>query len=172
MKRIAVMQGTPGSTVQTIFGDLVDRWKPMLRIAGVIAEGHGFPDRKCRAGYLRSIVSGARYPMFQDLGPGSEACHLEGGGVLAAAAAVEKDIAAGCDLVLLSKFGKLEAASGGLTGAFTAALAADVPLLTSVSPAFEAAWTKFASPLFDALPAEAVRVEAWWCTIRNRTGSQ
>ena len=48
--------------------------------------------------------------MFNDLGSGSAACHLESAGVLAAAERVREDIAIGCNLVVLNKFGKLEAA--------------------------------------------------------------
>src|SRR6185437_3892088 len=107
-KRIAVVQGAPSAAIQEIFHTLVDCWRPTVRIVGVVAEDHGLPDRKCRAGYLRSIVSGTLYPIFHDLGPGLETCHLKEDGALTAAAAVENDIVAGCDLVLLSKFGKLE----------------------------------------------------------------
>lgn len=162
VKRIAVVQGAPDVAIQEMFRDLAERWRPTVRIAGVTAEGHGLPDRKCRAGYLRSITTGTRYPIFQDLGAGAEACHLEGRGALAAAAAVVEDIAAGCDLVLLSKFGKLEAARQGLAEAFEAAVEANVPILTSVSPAFEKSWTEFASPLFITLAVETERVENWW----------
>lgn len=168
LNRIAVVQGAPSAAIQEMFRALVDRWQPAARIAGVVAEDHGLPDRKCRAGYLRSIVSGTRYPIFEDLGPGSQACHLEGEGAFAAAVAVEKDIVAGCDLVLLSKFGKLEAAGDGLAKAFTAALATDAPVLTSVSRAFEMEWRAFARH-FDALPAEAERIETWWRTVRSAT---
>ena len=80
-----------------------------------------------------------------------------------------KDIAAGCDLVVLSKFGKLEAAGCGLAEAFTATFAAQLPLLTSVSPALEAAWQAFAPPLFDIFPAEAEAIERWWRTAHGGT---
>jgi len=70
----------------------------------------------------------------------AEACHLDPGGVLAAGEAVCRDVTAGCDLVVLSKFGKLEAARGGLAGAFAAAFAAHVPVLTSVGAPFRTAW--------------------------------
>lgn len=166
VKRIAVVQGSPSVVVQEIFRDLITRWRPPLRIAGVIAESHGLPDRKCTAGYLRSIVSGARYAIFQDLGPGADACQLGADGAAAASVAVEKDIAAGCDIVLLSKFGKLEAARKGLADAFLAAIAAEKPILTSVSPAFEQAFSEFASPLFVTLSADPNHVEAWWQSIR------
>lgn len=167
VKRTAVIQRASSATVQEIFRALVNRWRPATHIAGVLAEDHRLPDRRCRAGYLRSIRSGTRYPIFQDLGPGAEACHIEEKGARAAAAAVVKDIASGCDLVLLSKFGKLEAAGQGLAMAFAAAFAADLPLLTSVSPAFEAAWAAFATPLFDILPAQVELIDTWWSKVHH-----
>jgi hypothetical protein len=79
---------------------------------------------------------------------------------------VQRGIAAGCDLVLLNKFGKLEAANSGLADAFRAAIEADVPVLTSVSPAHEAAWVKFATPLFITLLADPLEIDAWWQAVR------
>jgi hypothetical protein len=165
-KRIAVVQGAPSPGIQTMFGDLVESWRPDVRVAGVIEEGHGLAGRGCRAGYLRRIADGTRFAIFEDLGPGAEACHLDGRGAVGAAEAVKSDIAAGCDLVLLSKFGKLESGRGGLTAAFEAAIAADRPILTSVSPEFEPAWAAFAAPLFVVLPADPQRIAAWWRAVR------
>jgi Protein of unknown function (DUF2478) len=107
-RKIAVVQGAPSAQVQELFQTLVDRWQPSVRLAGAIAEDHGLADRACSAGFLRSLGNGQRFPIFQDLGPGSTTCHLAEAGALAAADAVRRDIAAGCDLVLLNKFGKLE----------------------------------------------------------------
>lgn len=166
-KRIGVVQGAPSAAVQDMFQNLVERWRPAVRVVGVIEENHGLGRRKCRAGYLRSIVTGTRYPIFQDLGPAADACHLAGAGATTATEAVERDIAAGCDLVLLSKFGKLEAGKEGLTEAFIAAINADAPILTSVSSAFEAAWTSFAAPLFVVLPADPLAIDAWWRSLRE-----
>ncbi len=160
MSRIAVVQGAPSAVVQELFRSFAERWQPAVRIAGVLAEDHGLADRRCTAGYLRSLADGARYPIFQDLGPGS-GCHLSGDGAVVAAAAVRGDIAAGCDLVMLSKFGRLEADGGGLRDAFAAAIEAGVPVLTSVSPAYAAQWEAFATPLFTLLPPEAGQLDAW-----------
>ena len=165
---IAVVRGASSTDVQDIFRILIDRLRPAVSVAGVIAESHNLADRACSAGFLRNISNGELFPIFQDLGPGSAACHIDGVGMLAAAQAVQQDIAAGCDLVLLSKFGKLEAAASGLAGAFIAAIEARVPLLTSVSPSFEAAWTKVAAPSFVALPADGAAIEAWWLAVRSR----
>jgi Protein of unknown function (DUF2478) len=159
--KIAVVQGAPSALVQDLFHALVARWQPSLRLAGVIAENHDLPGRGCAAGYLRSLADGDRYAIFQDLGQGSQTCHLAGDGALAAAAAVRRDIENGCDLVVLSKFGKLEAGGGGLRDAFGAAFEAGLPILTSVSPAHIAAWNAFAAPLYRPLPADAESIEAW-----------
>jgi hypothetical protein len=165
---IAVIAGATGAVIQDRLAALADRRSPALRIAGVVAESHGLADRQCSAGYLRSIAGGERFAMFEDQGPGSTVCHLDGNGVARAAAAVRQDLAAGCDVVLLSKFGKLEAAGNGLWSAFTAAVAAQIPLLTSVSPAVAAAWENLAGTGFVTLPADDAAIDAWLDAVLSR----
>jgi hypothetical protein len=168
VKKIAVVQGAPSAEIQDLFKALSERWRSSMRLAGVVAEDHGLPDRACSAGYLRSLGNDERFTIFQDLGPGSSGCHLDGAGMTLAADAVQRDIARGCDLVLLSKFGKLEANGGGLRDAFSAAIEAGVPVLTSVSPALEEPWRRFAAPLFAIVPPDAARIEAWWKEVCPR----
>ena len=165
-KKIAVVQG-PGPVVQDLFRTLAERWQGEARVVGAIAEDHGLPDRACSAGYLRSLADGARHPIFQDLGRGSQTCHLAGDGALVAGAAVARDIETGCDLVILSKFGKLEAGGGGLREAFAAAIEAGVPVLTSVAASQAAPWRSFAAPLFTPLDADAGEIEAWWRSVKK-----
>ena len=167
-KKIAVVHG-PGPVVQGLFRTLAERWQGQERVVGAIAEDHGLPDRACTAGYLRSLADGARYPIFQDLGRGAQACHLAGDGALVAATAVARDIEAGCDLVILSKFGKLEAGGGGLREAFAAAIEAGVPVLTTVAVSQAATWESFAAPLFMPIAADAGEIEAWWQSVRAKS---
>ncbi len=167
VQTIAVVRGTSSAQVQDLFRVLVDRWKPSVRLAGLIAESHGLADRACSAGFLRNIATAERFSIFVDLGPGSTTCHLDGTGALIAADAVQRDIRAGCDLVLLSKFGKLEADGKGLLQAFKTAIKAGIPLLTSVSPALEEPWKRIAGPSFAILPADADRIDAWWRAVRR-----
>jgi Protein of unknown function (DUF2478) len=166
VKTIAAVQGASSTVVRDMFSALVARWRSSARIAGVLEENHGQENQVCGAGYLRSIASGARYSMFQDLGPGSTACRIDPAGLLLAGEAVRRDIAAGCDLVLLNRFAKLEAERQGLISAFAAAVEAGVPLLTSVSPAFQGAWKRFAAPLFVMIPAEPETIDGWWRAVR------
>ena len=160
-KIIAVVRGAANVEIQEIFRELANRWRPDIQMAGLVAESHGLPDRHCQAGYLRNLATGERFSIFHDLGPGMTDCCLDGIGAVVAAETVQRDIAEGCDLVLLNKFGKLEAAGGGLAGAFRAALAAGVPLLTSVSPAHDEAWRQFTKREFAVLPADPAAIDLW-----------
>jgi len=81
---IAVLRGAPNSDVQALLRKLVERWRGTARLAGVVGEGHGIPDRECGAGYLRSLATGERFPIFTDRGSPT-GCHLDGRGAIDAA---------------------------------------------------------------------------------------
>ena len=147
--------------MQDLFRAMVERWRKVSRLAGVIAEDHHLANRHCGAGYLARIGTPQRFAMFEDRGRGSTACHLSDRAVLTASEAVQQDIAKGCDLVILSKFGRLEAAGKGLRGAFAAAIENSIPLLSSLSPAVAEKWTRFAGPQFETLRADAAEIDAW-----------
>jgi hypothetical protein len=117
--------------------------------------------RTCRAGDLQSITDGARYPMFERLPAGATVCDVQDDKVTRACAAVLQDISAGCDLVILSKFGKLETEGGGLMAAFRAAAAANIPLLTCASPAACVAWEGFTTQPAEVLFADADALDRW-----------
>ena len=161
-KLIAVVQGAESATIQQLLAGFVSRWRERVRIVGVIEESLG-EDCGCAPGKLRNLSDGRRFPIFQDLGPGSQGCALDAAALVTAGEAVRRDIVAGCDLVVLSKFGKFEAESrSGLMPALIAAIEAGVPVITSVAPKFMVAWERFASPWFVVLPATAPAIEAWW----------
>lgn len=159
---IALIQGADGAAIQQLFGEILRApWRP-LRIAGVI-ELPGDDPGVCGLDRLHNIGDGRRFALFQDLGPGSTACAVDPGGVADACAAVCRDIAAGCDLVVLSKFGKLEAENGsGLLAAFVAAIEAGVPVVTAVSPNRLAQWDAFAAPYYEVIGPSLDAVASWW----------
>jgi Protein of unknown function (DUF2478) len=166
-----VVRGGANTEIQAMFRALADKWRPDVRLAGLVAEDHGLPDRHCQAGYLRNLATGARFSIFHDLGPGAAMCQLDGSGAAAAAVGVESDIAAGCDLVLLNKFGKLEIAGDGLAGAFRAAISAGLPLLTSVSPAHDEAWRRFLYQEFAVLPPDPAMIDRWRHAVQRKSGA-
>lgn len=170
IRPIAIVQGAESAAIQQLLGDFAARHAGRARIVGVLEDACSADGRACGPGMLRSIADGRAYRLFQDLGAGASSCALDPGGVVEAGEAVRSGIAQGCDLVVLSKFGKLEAENGsGLIPAFAAAIEAGVPVLTSVSPRYAAAWSAFAEPLFLPLPADAEAIEGWWQGVRGKT---
>ena len=130
-----------------------------MRVAGVLAEHHGLPDRSCAAGTLRDIASGRGHTIYLPVAPSGTSCHLDPAGVEAACAEV-LDRLEGVDLVILSKFGKLEAAGSGLFRAFEAAVAMGKPVLTSVSGRHRDAFCGFA-PEAAFLAADEAAIMRW-----------
>lgn len=159
--RIAVVQGADGESIQRLFAAVAaDRQFEELNVVGVIAETHGLPDRTCSAGILKDIASGARFPIYLETAPAGTACHLDARGVQMACSSLLEQVQ-GSDLVVLSKFGKLEAMHQGLFPVFEAAIAKGKPLLTTVSSKHRDAWQGFAP---DAILFEAGKaaLEEWW----------
>jgi hypothetical protein len=167
--RIAVVQGAPGAVVDELIAAAVARWSPRLRIAGVVAEGDGLQRGKCSAGNLRTLGSDRLFSIFAQDNPdaGLDACNVDGRGAIGAAEVAAQDIAQGRDLVVLNRFAKLEQAGEGLSRAFTAAISAGVPLLTSVSPDRTDAFAAFARTAFTLLPPEAAAIDAWIDAVRS-----
>lgn len=168
VRPIAVVQGAPGPVIQQIFHSLAECWTPHARVVGAL-EYRDADHRSTRnMSYLRCIGDPARYPLFQQLGPGATGCSLDPSGVVLAGEVVRRQIAAGCDLVLLSKFGKMEAEErSGLLCAFIAAVERGIPVLTSVAPRYADCWAGFASPLFQHLAPDELSIELWWQNVRN-----
>jgi len=166
-KPIAVIQGAESGIIRALLADFCTRWQPRAQIVGVIEELPGDGTPKTGAGrtptHLRNLAGTRRYPIFQDLGPGSTGCALDSASLVTAGEQVRRDIADGCELVVLSKFGKFEAENGsGLLPAFVAAIEAGIPVLTAVAPKFMPAWARFADSFYVVLPAERQSIESWW----------
>jgi hypothetical protein len=172
VKRIAVVQGAASEVVQDLLRRFLARLGPEVRVAGVIEDPVSGEEGPCSGGDLRSLADGRRFPLMQDLGPAAEACRLDAAGVVGAAEAVTQGIAAGCDLVVLNKFGKIEAERSGLAPAFACAIEAGLPILTSVSPRFTGAWDRYAAPLYVILPPELDALDGWWRAVASVAGAR
>ncbi len=160
---IVALQGASRAAIQKILADFALRLGANgVRLGGVVEVATGDRGGDCRSLALHDLYTGALIPISQDLGPGSTACNLDLGGLAAACAAVERAVSAGVDLVILNKFGKAEAERGGLGDAFRAAIAADLPIVTAVSPLLSHEWSAFAGDLSNFIPADAAALDKWW----------
>jgi nucleoside-triphosphatase THEP1 len=164
--RIGVISGSDSTAAQAAIAAAVSDWRAKgARIAGVLSEGHGLPDRSCGAGYLCDIESGERFIIYRVVpAAGSTVCHIDAEGVEAACAAILRRIAAS-DLVVFNKFGKLEAMHRGLWQALEAAVAAGKPSLLALSEKHAGAFRAFAPDAARLVP-EREALSRWWDSVR------
>ncbi|SNB70886.1 Protein of unknown function [Rhodoblastus acidophilus] len=132
-----------------------------LRVVGVV-EARDPGAEACASRAVTDLATGARIGISQNLGPGSTACALDPGGLALACAAVQRSLQQGADLVVLSKFGKLEAGGGGLCDAFSAALEIGAPVVTTLHPVLREDWARFAGDLAEEIAPEPQALESWW----------
>jgi hypothetical protein len=160
VKLIAAVQGGTTSEIQALFRAFAASLEPAIRLRGLIEEDGPENERA----QLRSLSDGRRYRIFGAAEPKATdcGCGLDEDSIVSACEAVCRDIAEGCDLLVLNKFAKLEAERTGLADAFAAGVAGQIPILTSVAPKFDEAWSNFAAPLFVKLPPNLPAIQAWW----------
>jgi hypothetical protein len=132
---IAVIQGAATPVVQALMRQFIARLDPGVRVVGVVEAPLEGDDDGCSAGELKSLGDGRRFGLQQELG---------------------------ANLVVLSKFGKVEAERSGLAPALARAMELGAPVLTSVAPKFNEAWDRFAAPYYKILPPDLAAIEAWW----------
>jgi Protein of unknown function (DUF2478) len=166
--RIAAIRGAPNRAIQDALRRFAHRWTDRgVHIAGLIETLDDMAEPTRQAVRLQNVRSGETYPLFQNLGPMAAACHLQGAGIVAACVDICAEIEAGCDLLILSKFGKLEALRSGLVDAFMAAVGEGIPIITAVSPVYAKAWEEFAASLGVIVTAEDDALDTWWLSIAS-----
>jgi hypothetical protein len=170
---IGALQGASTFEVQGILASFAGkRLKAGLRVAGVVEIAEPSSEGACGPLALREIGTGAMFPIMQDLGSSSTACRLDSAGLAAACGAVLQTIEQGVDVVILSKFGKLEASGGGLLDCFAAAAVAGVPCITGVAPALSQPFLDFAGEYLQWLDASEDALESWWAARVRLTGAK
>jgi hypothetical protein len=163
--KVAAIAGNDGATAQALLIEMAAQWHAGgAKIVGVTGEGHGLPSRTCGAGFLREIASRTAHTIYLEVPASGTSCHLDAAGVADAGKAIIEQIP-DSDLVILNKFGKLESMGNGLVAAFAAAIAADKPLLTTVSEKHRDVWSDFA-PRAIFLAADKAVLQDWWRAVR------
>ena len=136
-----------------------------LRVVGLTAR-NADPGEGCSAGFLHDIASHDQFSIRLEAPPAGSVCSLDASGMERACEAVLDRIPS-ADVVVLSKFGKLETMQRGLWHAFKAAITAGTPLLTTVSAKHVAAWEAFA-PNATWIEADQRAIDEWWRRFADR----
>lgn len=117
---------------------------------------------------LVDIHSGCEYRISQDLGAGSTCCRVDTNAVAEASAVLRTAVGSETDLIVVNKFGKLEAQGLGLADEMLTAMAQGIPLLTSVEPQILERWRAFTGGIAAELAPTCGSLMRWWEEARPR----
>lgn len=120
---------------------------------------------------MEDLGQGMRYRISQDMGAGSSACSIDPTAIAAASEVLRQAIVDAPDIVLVNKFGALEAAGEGLRDEMNGIVAAGLPLLTTVNCDQLEAWRTYVGTANAELPMNRDAVVAWvQQRVRRRRG--
>lgn len=157
-----VLSGGRGEADQVLAG-VVARLADMgWSLAGVVQinTDHADPGRACHMD-LDVLQDRARIRISQDLGAMSRGCRLDPSALETAVGLVEAALQGGPRLLVVNKFGKQEIDGRGFRPVIGQAMAAGVPVLTTVSQGNLEGFQAFAEGLGQALPPDEGAVLDW-----------
>lgn len=117
---------------------------------------------------LVDLDSGRQFQLSQDLGSGSTGCRVDTQALAEASAVLRTAIESETDLLVVNKFGKLEAQGQGLLDELLAAVSLGIPVLTSVEAALIDHWRSFSGGLAEELSPGCGPLMRWWESVRPR----
>jgi len=124
-----------------------------LRLGGLIQRGH-------HDAVMVDLEAGTNFPIMQNLGRDG-GCAIDTQAVAAASMVVRGAIERRRDLVVVNKFGALEAEGNGLADEMLMAMAEDIPLLTTVSVGRLDAWLGYCGGMCQLLPPDGAALRHW-----------
>lgn len=135
------------------------------RVRGLVQSNSECIEACARSMVLWDVDDGERFPISQNLGAGSVSCCVDAGGVAAACVVLRRALAEGADLVVVNRFGGLEASGGGFAAEMLALMAEGIPLLTIVADKHLEAWQHFSGGTAHLLSPRAEALEAWFAGL-------
>jgi uncharacterized protein DUF2478 len=127
------------------------------------------PARRCDV-VLEDLISGARTELFERRGKGATGCRLDVAALTDVTARIERALQHNPDLLVLNKFGKVEAEGGGLVDPIAAAIDRGIPVIIGVPARNLAAWRTFAGDLAVEFAADFGAIAKWLervCPVRT-----
>jgi len=109
---------------------------------------------------IQVLPDGPLLRISQALGAGSRGCRLDPAALETAVQAVS-DRLEGADILILNKFGKMEAEGRGFRAVMADAVALGIPILTGLNGLNEAAFARFAGGYAQALAPEMGALCHW-----------
>ncbi|WP_298428230.1 DUF2478 domain-containing protein [Rhodoblastus sp.] len=146
-----------GEPIDAIFARLRDIVTARgFRVGGLLQEPCG------ESVFVTHIDSGRRFDLMQQLGACAEGCRLDSAALAEAAGLLGQSLAAAPDLLLVTRFGRVEVEGGGFLDEIGAAAGAGIPTLIGVGAKRAAGWRDFAGDFAESLPCSLEAALDWW----------
>lgn len=111
---------------------------------------------------LKDLASGDVAAIAEERGRHAGGCRLDVGVLTEIGEKVRASLSEGRPrLLVVNKFGKMEAAGGGLRGTIVEAIELGIPVLVGVPARNLDSWRAFAGPLADELEVDSVAILQW-----------
>ena len=112
--------------------------------------------------FLENLGTGELIRISEYRGEGARGCRLDHNGLLAAASGILTSVENhAVDMLIINKFGKIEAEGGGLRQGLAAALERSIPILIGVPRRNQEAWQAFAGDFAVALAPTLEDLNTW-----------
>ena len=164
--------------IDTLLAEAADALKARgLRVSGVIqrrgngGQNGGDGECHCAATDLVVLGSGAVFHISQPLGDGARGCRLDPGALAQCCRHLEEEVAQGCDVLVLNRFGKAEAEGHGFRDVIAMALERDIPVLAGVRNEYVEAWSGFGQELATVENVGREALAAWLADLPAPQGT-
>lgn len=131
------------------------------RVAGFVQVVEPAPDGRLEP-RVRDLETGARFPVFQDLGRSSQGCRVDPGALIEVGRRLAEALQRRPDILMINRFGKLESEGDGIIDEIAEAALSGIPVLVGVAARYHDAWRQFAMGLDDELACSRAALDAWW----------
>jgi nucleoside-triphosphatase THEP1 len=137
-----------------------------LRVAGIIQLGRARPPDNSE---LDAVVlpSAERVDLGHHRTGDARGCRPDSSRLASVAAVIAAAISDGVDLVVINRFGKLEAEGQGLIHLIRSAIDADIPVVTAVPEHSFAAWLNYSDGMSVRLPRRRAALDHWWQSVAH-----
>lgn len=132
-----------------------------VKVAGLVQSNTFARERtKCDM-QIEELASGTVLQLSEQRGAGARGCRLDRGVLADAAALLLAALTEQPEVLILNKFGKIEAEGGGLRDVVAVAVEAGIPLIVGVPFRNLDQWRAFAGEFADECPVDLDRVADW-----------
>ena len=162
LKPICALVYEEGAQAQLILLALIKALRATgTHLAGTLQHDRERPGRRHCDMELEDLASGHITRISEDRGEAASGCRLDRDAFARVDASIQASLDAGCDLLIINKFGKTEVEGQGLRNAIAQALLAGFPVLVGVPSRNLDDWHRFVGD--EACEARSLADVQRWC---------